>query len=250
MPDAVLDDLAARSWPALTTAEVDGWRVRLAGGVTQRANSVLPVAAPADVPAAIAEVERLYAAHGQQAVFQIGDAALPTDLDAVLAARGYERRSPTEVRTAAVQHVLARTVPDAAPGDMVVAEDPDDAWAALWWGVDSRGGPDQLATGLRILRGAPALYGSYRESGEPAAVARLAILDGWGVLACVVAHPEHRRRGLATAVTRALLSAAAEQGVTTAMLQVVRSNDAARALYDRQGWAVVGGYHYRARPLP
>ena len=86
------DDLLRRGWPALSEVDIDGWVARQSGGVTQRANSVLPLAAPADPQAALAEVERHYAAHGLPAIFQVGPAACPPDLDDLLAARGYALR--------------------------------------------------------------------------------------------------------------------------------------------------------------
>ena len=35
-----LEELAFRSWPALETRDIAGWRLRFAGGYTKRANSI------------------------------------------------------------------------------------------------------------------------------------------------------------------------------------------------------------------
>ncbi|GEP34862.1 hypothetical protein NSZ01_26300 [Nocardioides szechwanensis] len=58
--------------------------------------------------------------------------------------------------------------------------------------------------------------------------------------------PEHRRRGLALAVMAALLDWGAEQGATTAYLQVLGDNEPALALYERLGFREHHRYRYLA----
>lgn len=41
-PDLDLDELVAAAWPAPSTQDMGGWLLRHDGGVTKRANSVLP----------------------------------------------------------------------------------------------------------------------------------------------------------------------------------------------------------------
>ena len=60
--------------------------------------------------------------------------------------------------------------------------------------------------------------------------------------------PGHRRRGLATAVTATLAGRAAAHGAGHLYLQVEDGNDAARALYQRIGFAAHHDYHYRIAP--
>jgi [ribosomal protein S18]-alanine N-acetyltransferase len=52
--------------------------------------------------------------------------------------------------------------------------------------------------------------------------------------------PEHRRRGVATALLGFVLNEAHKLGVRRATLEVRRSNDAARHLYERFGFAAAG----------
>jgi N-acetylglutamate synthase len=47
-------------WRCLEKLNVDGWMARFAGGVTTRANSVLPMNAPKDMTASLRSVEREY----------------------------------------------------------------------------------------------------------------------------------------------------------------------------------------------
>jgi ribosomal-protein-alanine N-acetyltransferase len=58
--------------------------------------------------------------------------------------------------------------------------------------------------------------------------------------------PSHRRHGVASALLEYVTRQGAEQGATRATLEVRRSNDAARLLYERFGFSVAGvrkGYY-------
>lgn len=58
--------------------------------------------------------------------------------------------------------------------------------------------------------------------------------------------PDRRREGLGLAVMEALLEWGAEQGATTAYLQVIADNAPALALYDRLGFTTHHAYRYLA----
>src|SRR5215217_2552756 len=103
---AGLDHVMRVAWQARSEVLVDGWIARLSGGVTQRANSVLPAAAPVDLSGAILRIEKLYADHGLTPTFQLSPAAQPGGLDKELADRGYQLFSPTIVQIASIENVL------------------------------------------------------------------------------------------------------------------------------------------------
>ncbi len=63
-----------------------------------------------------------------------------------------------------------------------------------------------------------------------------AYADDWVGFRSIEVAPEHRRQGLGLAVMDALLEWGAEQGATTAYLQVLGDNAPALALYDRLGF--------------
>ena len=236
----VLDDLMRAGWPALDEVEVDGWVARFSGGVTQRANSVMPLAAPADLDAALDHVERLYAARGLPVVFQLGPSARPAGLDDVLAVRGYAFGSPTSVQTAVVGEV-----PPHDPG-VSVAESPSDEWLDLWWQVDGRGDRSALDVAVKVLCGGPALYASVRDSAGVVAVGRLALVGEWGGVYCMAVRADARRRGYGAAVLSGLLLAGRARGVTRAWLHVRAENTAALSLYRRAGFTESSRYHYRS----
>lgn len=110
---------------------MDGWIVRLSGGVTQRANSVLPLAAPADLEAAATKVEGLYRDRGLLPRFQVSPTAQPPDLDQFLVDRGYEVLGTTKVCIAAVEDLLRRFRPQWSEVD--VRDEPGEDWTRLWW---------------------------------------------------------------------------------------------------------------------
>lgn len=55
--------------------------------------------------------------------------------------------------------------------------------------------------------------------------------------------PEHRRAGVATALLRGVFREGARLGAVRATLEVRRSNDPARILYERFGFSVAGTRH-------
>lgn len=228
-------------WPALEEVHVDGWLARFSGGVTQRANSVLPFTAPADLDRALTQVEELYADRGLPAIFQLGPDSEHTALDRVLADRGYEHGSPTSIQTARLGEM-------ARPAGVDIAETPDQDWLDLWWAVDGRGDADALALAVKILTGGPALYATISDERGAAAVGRLALVGEWGGVYCMAVRADVRRRGLGAAVLRGLHAAGRECGVTRTWLHVLTANTAARQLYARHGYVEVSAYHYRTRP--
>jgi ribosomal protein S18 acetylase RimI-like enzyme len=234
----VLNDLMRAGWPALEEVDVDGWVARFSGGVTQRANSVMPLATPTDLTNTLEQVEKLYADRGLPTVFQIGADSAPAELDRVLADRGYAFGSPTSLQTARIGQV--------APVDGVeITESPDQDWLDLWWSVDGRGDADALATAVKILAGGPALYATIRDDRGAAAIGRLALVGEWGGVYCMAVRADVRRRGLGAAVLRGLLAGGHERGVTRYWLHVRAENTAARQLYANAGFAEASVYHYR-----
>ncbi len=240
-PDAPGALVEAATWPPLRThVTADGWRVGESGGLTRRANSALPVTRPADVEAALDEVERVYAAAGLPSVVRVGPGTGGDDVERALVARGYGVASDTDV--------LVRTLddlprPTAGRVDVRVASHPDDAWLTTWLGVKSAGA--DVGTARRILDGAPAVYLTALDAGRPVAAIRGAFAEDWVGLSCLVVDPAARRRGLGRTLTLRALDLARERGARRAFLQVEAHNAAAARLYARLGFAPADRYRYR-----
>ncbi|WHT20079.1 GNAT family N-acetyltransferase [Crossiella sp. CA-258035] len=236
--------LASAAWPGLHVREVDGWLLRSAGGVTNRANSVLAEGEPADVEAALAEVERHYARLGQPSVFQVSPDSRPADLDELLAARGYRVVSPVHGQTAAIPEALA------ALGEQtrhpVVTGEPTESWLDLYWAQNGQTDPASRFITQQILAAVP---GGYAELDGQALVRGALVRDWVGIFGMWV-DPAARGKGLARAVLAGLLRWAADRGATHAFLQVMVDNTVAQRLYASAGFSTVSSYHYRVLDRP
>ncbi|GAA4361258.1 GNAT family N-acetyltransferase [Paeniglutamicibacter cryotolerans] len=237
-----------RGWNALEHGHVDGWELRFAAGVTQRANSVLPLAAPADVDKAIAEVERRCAERWLNSVFQIGPGAQPSDLDERLAAKGYSVGSPTLVQMMGAGE-LQRFADIPADDRIELSEKPSAEWLEFFWSIEGPHDPGDRAISAQILRGTPSVYGELRVDGRIESIGRMALVDGFGGIYCVLTRPESRGHGYSRQVMESLLGEAWTRELNGLWLQVRESNIGAIVLYDSLGFNTVSSYHYRTREL-
>ncbi|AIY00573.1 GCN5-related N-acetyltransferase [Arthrobacter sp. PAMC 25486] len=235
--------LMDRAWPALESSTADGWVLRSASGVTQRANSIWPVSERSDAAMALREAENWYAARRQPVIFQLTHRPENASLEAFLDTRGYSGQSETIIMTAAVPP--AEWVPPAGIA-VTVDTEPSDEWLDLWWRVDGRGGAEEKVVARRILSGADSLYASARnEAGDVVGTGRLTIVDGRGGLYAMATHPDFRRQGVAAAVLAELQRQASVAGVSGLWLMVTAANTGAQALYAAAGFTEAGRYHYR-----
>ncbi|PPF11279.1 GNAT family N-acetyltransferase [Rathayibacter sp. AY1A5] len=261
MDPRLLDRLAADAWPALVRRPLGPWELRASSGVTKRANSVLASGDVVDQGAALDAAEAFAREHGIAPLVQIGPPS-PAGLTGLLAERGAAPIDRTLVLTGSVQEALAAlsTTSGSAPSRPVpprpapqprvrLAPAPDEDWLALWWSVDGRGGAEERAVAERILAGCPSSYALAVDGDGPAATGRLALVtapDGelWGGLFALATRPDARRRGLASAVIRALLEDASGRGVARFWLQVLAENAGARRLYASLGCRESSWYEY------
>ena len=246
---AELGRIAARNWPALETEPLGEWTLRASGGFTKRANSVLVLGAsglPLDT--ALERIGAWYTQRGLPTYLQVTTGAEDADdaLDAELAARGW-----TSVGDALEQTAPLAPLVDAAPADGVrIDPEPGEDWISRY---HRAGDPSAAATALAVLRGGPSVrFATVPDpaGGAPAAIGR-AVVDGrWVCFSAVEVAPEHRRRGLASAVMAALARSAADAGADLAYLQVESDNGPAQAMYGRLGFSTHHRYHYRRAPRP
>lgn len=260
----LLDALADRGWPALERESWHDWSFRFSGGVTDRANSVLPSGVVPDVREAVDAAEAAYAERGLRTRFQLSPATDPRVADEVRR-RGYEEHSPTRILVAGSRAVAERGMArDSSDEGMVtIADTPDRAWMDVWWSVDGRGGASEREVAARILAGGPGLYASLSAPASLAApasiaapasasatvaVARLALVGDWGGLFAVATSPDTRRRGFARRLIVELAAEARDRGIPNLWLQVTAANTAALRLYAELGFAPASSYAYWAAP--
>ena len=254
-----IEQLMNAAWPAPDIEDLDGWFLRSAGGVTQRANSVWPVSAPSDPGAALRATTRWYADRRQPVIFQLSHRAEHAALEALLDQESYSKQSQTLIMTAAAGPTAGLTsaglTTNSPPLKITMSEAPTQDWLELWWSVDGRGGPQEMAVAHSILLAAPALYATaHDDQGAAVGTARLAMpklegSEGWGGVYSMAVHPQARRRGIATEILGALTAAGADRGLRSYWLMVTAANLGAQQLYTRAGFTEQGRYHYRQAPL-
>jgi GNAT superfamily N-acetyltransferase len=135
----------------------------------------------------------------------------------------------------------------------------DELFRSRGWGPESDDGDTLfqlagVAQARRALRGREGGTEVTVEEQDGLATARIgdrasgvaAYAEDWVGLRGLTVAPDHRRRGLALTVVSALLEWGAEQGATTAYLQVLEHNTPALELYARLGFRTHHAYRYLA----
>lgn len=234
---AILEPLADDAWPARERVRLGGWRLNASSGCSMRINACWPLEAPdRDPEAALDAAETFFAERGLPPRFKLTDGLVtPSDLAERLAARGYAPSKQTVV--------MLGPVGGEGDAEARIAATPDAAFEAVF--TASAGDPEDGRERLEALGRipAPARFARLDIAGAPAAIGCAAINGEFvGVFGMRTA-PDHRRKGLARRVLRALLAEARGLGAKRAWLQVETENASAIALYADEGFEP--GYQYR-----
>lgn len=241
-PTSKVDDmtrLLARTWPGLEQVRMGGWSLVAGRGATGRANSAYSTGDPErDLDEAVQGVVGWYRSRGLRPAVQVAARKWAGDepgarLDAHLAGLGWGILPETVVMTLD----LAADVRAEPAGEMEWADAPTAEWTAL-----QAHGETWLAEAVA----APAGYGLLRDEAHTAiAAGRLATVDDWVVLSCLVVDPERRGSGHGRALTNGMLARARALGSHFAALQVEADNLAALRLYGSLGFVEHHRYRYR-----
>ena len=223
-----LELFVAAAWPAAEARSVDGWLLRSTPGTHgRRLNSALPLSEAVGPPPAGTDL------------VQVTPLEEHRGLDDALAAAGWAAEAPTEVLT-------ATRIAGTPAGDAMVERVDVRTWRAAWRALGTRersGGSGEEDVLDRIgFELAPLV--AVRD-GALAGIALGILGDGVSLVVEVATAPEHRRRGVATALMRAWAELAGDREL---VLQVMTGNVAGRALYDRLGFSRSHGYHDRRAP--
>jgi ribosomal protein S18 acetylase RimI-like enzyme len=249
---AALDRVGALTWPGTETEPLGDWLLRAAEGFTGRANSALTTGDPGmPLPQAAAHIRRWYTARGLTPMASVSYPASQPErnpLDRFLADQGWTLRDEATVIVMTQSSTAAS--PAAAALPVRLDDQPGDDWLALY---HFRGQPDLPPVARTILTSAPwQAFASARDGDRTVAIGRVAGAGSngahWAGLTAIEVHPDYRRRGLAAAVTTALIAQAAQRGARRVFLQVEDDNQAALALYRRLGFTTHHAYHYRVAP--
>lgn len=252
-------NLAATPWTAIALAQVedaglnasappeqrllDGWLLRLSPGKAKRARCVNAICA-GRLPLAekLARCAEAYRAVGLPLIVRITPFSEPADLDASLDAMGWRRFDDTRVMVHGDLHQLGKAEPETLPLRAV-----SPAGFAQAVGTLRGSPPAQCEAHARRLLAAPVAHRAFiiRRDDHTVACGQYAVEADLVGLYDVFTAPSARRGGIATALCRALLQRARDDGARRAYLQVEGDNQAARSVYHRLGFADAYAYHYR-----
>ncbi|PZT76481.1 MULTISPECIES: GNAT family N-acetyltransferase [unclassified Streptomyces] len=240
---AELARVSARAWQPVESEPLGDWLLRASAGFTRRANSVLPLGDPGlPLGPALGRVRQWYADRDLPAYVQTATGAegAQEELCAALEEHGWRREVTAELRIAALAPV--GDLP-AEISRVRLSRTAGPEWLARYQRVGTPG-PEVTA----VLHSGPSVWFATVPGGPgesaPAAIGRCVVDGRWAGFMAVEVAPEHRRRGLATAVMTALARQAMDEGASAAWLQVEADNEGARALYEGMGFAVHHLYHH------
>ena len=231
-----LDQICNSTWPATENYENSGWLMRAANGVTNRANSILPLAAnleggPLTDFAEKLEVAReFYRKANLPTIFQV---ALPT-----WQVLSEKLRSIGATESLRGNTMVADLTSDKqiVPAGIEIVE--SDQFSKEWLEVHPTPGIENILSGCR------ATYLTVVKDGQTIAACRIALANGWSSITRVYVQQDFRGLGIGKTIMAAALEASFAQGATKAVLQVEASNAIAIGVYESLGFNFHHEYSY------
>jgi ribosomal protein S18 acetylase RimI-like enzyme len=228
---------------------LDGWLVRFSPGKAKRARCINPVA-PGLMPVEqkLEICRQLYMELGLELMVRVTPFSRPDDIDARLAGLRFQRHEETCVMVSGpLTNLPATPLPHGCRIEPL-------SHRALAETVGRfRGTPlAQREAHAERLQESPVPFRAFAvvsRDGMVAACGQYALEAELVGLYDVFTVEEKRSSGLATALCRHLLASARDCGAETAYLQVEGTNAGARRIYERLGFRVAYGYHYRINPF-
>jgi ribosomal protein S18 acetylase RimI-like enzyme len=223
-----LDQICNLTWPATEELENSGWLMRAASGVTNRANSVLPLVADLEAGSLKNFAEKLsvaqefYRVRNLPTIFQV---ALPTWQ--VLAEKLRSMGAVETIHGNTMVADLTSSKLSVPPGIEIVQSD---QISMDWLEVQPTPGIEN------VMSRCEATYLTVVKNGKAIATCRFALAKGWSSITRVYVNQDFRGQGLGKAIVGAALEASFEQGATKALLQVEASNAIAIGVYESLGF--------------
>ncbi len=238
-----LEQIASNAWVAEESERFGGWLLRANGGITRRANSVLPIGPPPPPhDDAIEKVIEFYKERDLIPRFQMTQTSKPVELDRDLSERGFSVGLQVEIHTAAINHLVQKE----PTFDVMVSNDISDGWMSVY--SESSGYEEGSMETRRELMKRTSLQKGFALAKIDRALAGVGygVVEGkWLGLFNIAVHPTMRGRGVALAVNTALAKWASQRGATAAYLQVESENIPALKLYTKLGFQHLYTYWYR-----
>lgn len=245
----LMEEIMANAWPAPKRLIVDGWLLGLAGPLSRRANSVIPLN-HGSLPLAekIEYCCEAYHQLGRTAVFKMTPAAAPSDLDDRLAEAGLKKHEGAIIQLLDRSGFQTRQIRQTrgAAREIRIVPKADEIWLKA---CSALAGHDKAqALALAGITGSimPQVgFGLILEQGRPISCGLAVVERGWIGLFDLIVTPTRRRQGLGREIIAALLEWGVGQGGNMAYLQVEPANKPALALYAKLGFEEAYTYWYR-----
>ena len=181
------------AWPAHRQVRLGGWRLRLAPGISRRANSLNPLGSEAgDVDATAAAARPLFEDHARPVLFRVLTPLLDPGVDRRLEALGFTAEGQTRTLYADLGAVVAKL-----NSDIECLPHPDDDWFAAMARLQGHG-VQQAAAYRRVVEAlaVPAVFLRLAVGDNAVALAYGALRGGLVCCDSVITAP-HRTRGKA-----------------------------------------------------
>ena len=239
-----MEQIASNAWVAEETERHGGWLFRANGGITRRANSVLPLGPPPPLPIAesIEKAIEFYKKRDLIPRFQMTETSKPVELDRDLSERGFSVGLQVEIHTAAINHLVQRE----PAFDVLISNDISDGWMSVY--TESSGYDEASMETRKALMKRTSLQKAFalaKIDRELAGVGFGVVEGKWLGLFNIAVHPTMRGKGVALAVNTALAKWAHQRGARSAYLQVESEHIPALKLYDKLGFQHLYTYWYR-----
>ena len=257
-----LEKIAADGHKALEIAEYQDWELRFSKGYTGRANSIRLMGDPIeeinkDVEDKIRCAEEEYAKRGLPPMFKLTDA--DKTFSDYLESHGYKVKNPTDVMMLPLNGAdylikVSDNIDDivksvvTVPGEINYSTTPD-GWFEPYFEFEGMTDKTQQELCRQIHSNVMVnkVYIKVLYKDRVAAVASLAIEDGYSLLHNVIVDPAMRGLGLGKKLCYAAISKSKVEEADYSYLQVIETNEVALNLYKKFGYEKLYTYWYMVR---
>lgn len=214
------------------------WLMRAGDGITERSNSATPLGRAAGFTALpLDEITAFYQSHDLPVRLHIPE-RIGKAAEQVVGLDGWELGPEILVMTR-----VLRDLPSVPANGFSVSIDaqPDDDWLELYHFRGEKLPVDALRALYDEIDGTMAFARLRNAEGQTVAITRATITEStdettWLGYSAVEVAEDFRRRGLGTLLGAEVLAWGARQGAEKAYLQVISTNEAGIALYDKLGF--------------
>ena len=242
-----IQEIFLDSWPAKDYYFLNGWILRFNDGITDRANSVIPLSYwGKNVNNDIGEVEKIYEKLNLNPSFMIFDFCEPKNLNSLLIEREYSFISPTEVMTAKFNDLTFSNINEIYNyelNDFRTSDFSRFISKFSHWSDADQINIKELNERIKIPE---KKYLLVKLNGNIiASLMAVLVRSKYLYIADVLVHPKYRKKKIATTMLYRLLKDwAIRKGTQFIWLQVEESNKVAHKMYDNLGMTTLFKYSY------